>query len=188
MTETTHVQPSATTTRAWRLTARARRTALTIHIASSVGLLGSTAALLLLALTATGTDDPAFAASIYRLMSSFSLVFGIPLSFAALLSGILLGAGTRWGVLRYWWTTAKLLLIVGVIFNGALNSGPSVDALRHGAGSEPRLVIAAALSVTMLLIATTLSTFKPGGRRRAPASRRRRTRAAAGRPSRTSSH
>ena len=27
----------------------------------------------------------------------FSLVFGIPLSFAALLTGVALGIGTRWG-------------------------------------------------------------------------------------------
>ncbi len=134
-----------------------------------MGLLGATAATLLLAMSAAATDDAAFAHSIYRLMALQAAVFGIPLSMLALLSGVALGLGTHWGVLQHWWTTAKLALILGVIVNGALMIGPAVDELRHGppdAGTELRLVLAAALSLAFLLTATTLSVFKPGGRRR----------------------
>lgn len=147
-----------------RLSRRARLTLTTIHVVGSVGLLGATASTLLLALAAASSDDPAFAQSAYRLMSLQSAAFGIPLSFLSLLTGIALGLWTSWGVLRHWWTTAKLALLVGVILNGALNIGPSVDALRHGGGSEPRLIGAAALSVSMLAAATALSVFKPRGR------------------------
>jgi hypothetical protein len=38
----------------------------------------------------------------------FSLVFGIPLSFGALLTGLALGLGTRWGVFTYPWVVGKL--------------------------------------------------------------------------------
>jgi hypothetical protein len=36
------------------------------------------------------------------------LVFGIPLSFGALITGVLLGLGTKWGVFRYPWVTTTL--------------------------------------------------------------------------------
>jgi hypothetical protein len=153
----------------WRLGARARRTVLTFHIVSGVGLLGATSATLLLAIQAAATGDAAFADSIYRLMSVNSAVFGIPLSFLSLFSGILLGLGTGWGVLRHWWTTLKLILILGVILNGSLLIGPTVDDLRGDpmvAGTQTRAVFAAALSAAMLLTATALSVFKPGGRLR----------------------
>jgi Predicted integral membrane protein (DUF2269) len=153
-----------------KLSPRSRKTLTTVHVAGSVGLLGATASTLLLALAAAATADPEHAQSAYRLMSLQSAVFGIPLSFLSLLSGIALGLGTHWGVLKHWWVTGKLLLIVGVILNGALDIGPSVDALRDGGGAELQPVLAAALSVLMLVAATGLSVFKPGRRRRAQAS------------------
>jgi len=162
-----------------RLRRRARQTLTTIHVVSSVGLLGATAATLVLAVSAAATADAAFAHSIYRLMSLQSAVFGIPLSVVALLTGVALGLGTLWGVVQHWWTTAKLALILAVMLDGALMIGPSVDDLRHGAasaGTETRLVVAAAHSLAMLVTATTLSVFKPGGRMR-----RRRARPAADR-------
>jgi uncharacterized membrane protein len=164
-----------TITRPRRLSRRARQTLLAIHVVGSVGLLGATASMLVLALSAAGSGDAASAHATYDLMNLQSLVFGIPLSFLSLISGVVIGLGTNWGILRHWWITAKLLLIVGVIVNGALGIGPAVDELRHGAGAgtETRLVAAAALSVAMLLTATTLSVFKPGGRLRGRAARRR---------------
>ena len=64
----------------------------------------------------------------------FSTFFGIPLSLGALLTGIGLGLGTKWGVLRYPWTTAKLILILTVILMGAFILGPSVEQMRDGSG------------------------------------------------------
>jgi hypothetical protein len=96
----------------------------------------------------------------------FSFIFGIPLSFAALLSGLALGWGTKWGVLRHAWTTIKLGLIVSVILVGALVIGPSEGAMTDGdGGRETVLVVAPAYQVLALLLATGLSVYKP--RRRA---------------------
>jgi uncharacterized membrane protein YdjX (TVP38/TMEM64 family) len=140
-----------------------------IHIVAGVGLLGTTAATLLLAVSAATSDDPAFADAVYRLMSLQIAVFGIPLSMLTLLSGIVVGLGSHWGVLKHRWTAAKLVLILGVVVNGALMIGPGVAELQDdpsAAGTQSRLVFAAALSVAMLLTATTLSVFKPSGRLR----------------------
>jgi hypothetical protein len=47
----------------------------------------------------------------YELLALFTVLFGIPLSFISLLSGIVLGVGTKWGILRYAWVTTKLLSV-----------------------------------------------------------------------------
>jgi hypothetical protein len=146
---------------------RLRKTVMTIHIVASVGLLGSVATLLLFAILAATTDDADLASSAYQLMQAETIAFGIPLSFASLLSGIALGLGTRWGVLRYWWTTLKLSAIVAVILLGALVIGPAIEAMRDDpdAGTEWRIVMAASLDVVLLGTSAALSVFKPGGQR-----------------------
>jgi hypothetical protein len=135
-----------------------RKPLLFVHVTASVGLLGATSSSLLLALVADGDRD------VYELISLQSAVFGIPLTFIALLTGIALGAATKWGTLRYWWTTLKLGLLVGVILNGMLNIGPTTAQLADGEGSSTRLILTAALSVTMLAVSVGLSVYKPGGR------------------------
>jgi hypothetical protein len=148
----------------------ARKPLLAVHIISSVGLLGSTSASLLLAITAATTDDETLADATYELMATAGMVFGIPLSFLALISGILLGLRGRWGVLRYRWTAIKLGLNVGVIVCGALLVGPGVEARLDGDGSAWGLAAAVGANVTMLVAATVVSVFRPRGllRRRRP--------------------
>lgn len=137
-----------------------------IHVVASVGLLGATASSLLLALVAATTGDADFAQSAYRLIAKQSLAFGIPLSFIALASGLALGAATKWGVVRYRWTTAKLVLLVAVILNGALAIGPTTEARIDAAGSEWALAAVISATVLMLLSSVVLSVLKPGGRLR----------------------
>ena len=124
----------------------------------------SHAATLLLAVIAATTADSGLAHSAYELMSAQSLVFGIPLSFLSLATGIALGPASKWGVIRYWWTTLKLGLIVLVILNGALNIGRMTEQRLDGGGSEWALVVVVSASVAMLLTSIALSVFKPGGR------------------------
>jgi hypothetical protein len=141
-----------------RLSPSLRRAVLTTHIVMSVGLLGDCAVLLATAIRAAATSDPQLSASAYELMSMFSFVFGIPLSFASLLTGLALGLGTKWGVLRHGWVTAKLL----VILVGAFVIGPSEAAMADGEGGrETVLIVAAAYDVLALSLATGLSVYKP---------------------------
>jgi hypothetical protein len=145
---------------------RARRAALTAHIVVSVGLLGDSAGFLAIAVRAAATANTDLARSSYELLKMFSLVFGIPLSFAALATGLVLGLGTKWGVFRYPWVTAKLLLIVSVIVVGAFVLGPAVDEMRAAGGNaEARLIAGAAYDVLALTLATSLGVYKPGRRR-----------------------
>jgi uncharacterized membrane protein len=142
-----------------------RRAVLTVHIIASVGLLGDCAGILAINVRAATTTDPALAASSYELLEMFSIVFGIPLSLASLGTGVLLGLGTKWGVLRHRWVTAKLLVILSVILAGALIIGPATAAMRDGGGAEATLILACAYDVLALSLATGLSVFKPGRHR-----------------------
>ena len=143
-----------------------RRAVLTVHIAASVGLLGDCAGIVAINVRAATTGDPALAAASYELLEMFSIVFGIPLSFASLGTGLALGLGSKWGVLRYRWVTGKLVLNISVILVGALVIGPANAAMVDGrGGAEATLIAAGAYDVLALLLATGLSVFKPGRRR-----------------------
>ena len=163
-----------------RLRPAARRALLTVHIVAGVGLLGDVAAVLAVNLRAATTGDEAFAAASYELLAMFTVVFGIPLSFTALASGILLGLSSTWGVVRYAWVATKLALLVGVILVGSLVLGPGTEAMRTGdGGAEARLIAGSAYDVVALTLATGLSVFKP---RRRPTRWRRAARASRGSP------
>lgn len=139
---------------------------LTIHIVVAVGLLGDSAGFLAIAIRAALTDDPQLAESSYELLRMFSFMFGIPLSFATLITGIGLGLTSRWGVLRYPWTIGKLLLVVSVILVGALVIDGALDELQSGGDGDAELVMAAAWDVVALATATALAVYKPGQRLR----------------------
>ena len=161
----------ASDTRTSRTSVRdARKALLTLHIVTAVGLLGSVAGLLVAATRAATRHDVAEAHAIYELMAILPFTVGIPLSFLALGTGTLLGLTSRWGVLRHWWVSAKLALLVATILLGALVVGPTVDTLADGTAPAAvdrtgawRLVVVLATQLTMLLAAVVLAVFRPRG-------------------------
>jgi len=145
------------------LSRRARNALLTAHIMISVGLLGDSAGFLAVAIRAARVGSAAVMVEMVRVLKMFAWTFGVPLSFGALLSGLTLALGTRWGVFRYPWVITKLLLIVSVILAGALIIRPALAAtLQRGVDTTSRLITAAAYDVLALAVATTLAVFKPG--------------------------
>ena len=114
------------------LSRRARNALLTAHIMISVGLLGDSAGFLAVALRAARAASAALMVEMVKVLSMFAWTFGVPLSFGALLSGVALGLGNRWGVFRYPWVTAKLLLIVSVILVGALVLATALAVFKPG--------------------------------------------------------
>jgi len=151
-----------------RLSPFLRKLVLTAHIIVSVGLLGDSAGYLAVAIRGAITSDPEIARASWEMLWMFAFLFGVPLSFLALLTGLLLGLGTGWGVFRYPWVTTKLVLILSVIAVGALVLSGGMIAMRNGqGGAEGRLIAGAAYDVIALIVAATLAVFKPGGRWRA---------------------
>jgi hypothetical protein len=140
-----------------------RHALLTAHIVMSVGLLGDSAGYLAVAVRTSTIDDPSLVHDAAKTLNMFSLVFGIPLSFGALFTGIALGIGTRWGVFRYPWVTTKLALIVSVLLVGGLVLQPASSRLLDGeTGATGPLIAGATYDVVALTLATGLAVYKPG--------------------------
>ena len=159
------LMPEPTTARRRFLPQRVRLAVLTAHIMISVGLLGDSAGFLAVAIRAARTQDPAAAIEQVKVLNMFSIVFGIPLSIGAIVTGVILGLGTKWGIFRYPWVTFKLLLILSVMLVGGLFIGPAQALiLERGGHAFDQLIAAAAYDVIALAIATGLSVFKPGAR------------------------
>jgi uncharacterized membrane protein SirB2 len=135
---------------------------LTAHVAISVGLLGDSAAFLAVAIRRAISDDATFRDAAQQLLNMFALMFGIPLSFLALLTGITLTLVTRWSLFRYPWTIAKLGLIVSVILVGAFVLRPVLAGSSQL--SDGQLIAGAAWDVAALAVAVGLAVFKPGHR------------------------
>ncbi len=144
-----------------QLSRRWRNTVLSLHIAASVALLGDSAAFLAISIRARGLPADEAHAS-YEILNVLSLTFGIPLSFVALGTGIALGVGSRWGVLRHPWVIMKLVLLLSVLAVGGLVLSPAEEAARDGTGGSTGLIAGATWDVAALATATALSVFKPG--------------------------
>ncbi|MDQ4134325.1 MAG: DUF2269 domain-containing protein [Actinomycetota bacterium] len=155
--------PSAPATRGGRrLSPPARKLVLCLHVVASVGLLGLSAAMLALGLAATGGDGEARGA-LYRAMEVLSGTVLPPAAVVALLSGVVLSLGTRWGLLKHRWIVVKLALTVAVILVGALVFGPAVERAAAGAPPAATLTVFGGANLLMLVVATAVSVYKPWG-------------------------
>lgn len=163
--------------RGWRLSPTWRKAVLTLHVVASVALIGATASVMILAARAASAGS-AEAQALYQSAGVLAFALAIPFSMASLASGALLGFGTPWGILRYYWVVAKIALLLAIILIGALGVGPSLQDLADraadgGAGAALgsgrwRLALFGAANLLFALAAAVFSVFKPWGRIRSP--------------------
>jgi hypothetical protein len=62
--------------------------------------------------TALGTNDDGIRALCYRALELFAVWPLIATSLVCLASGVVLGLGTKYGLVRYWWVAIKLVMNV----------------------------------------------------------------------------
>jgi hypothetical protein len=153
-----------------------------MHVVFSVGWLGSVVPYLALAIAGLTTQDFQTQRAAYLSMQFIGWYVIVPLSIAALASGLVQALSTQWGLARYWWVLAKLLLtIVGVVILLVHMREVSSAArlLKEQTLSSPSFrpeLIHAGGGLLVLVAVTVLSVFKPWGmtsygRRRASQSR-----------------
>jgi hypothetical protein len=164
--------------RPWRLHGGARRATLVTHVLSSVGWIGIDIALLVLAVTGLTSDDPLTVAACYQAMGVFVLPTVVPAALVCLASGVLLGMGSRYGLVRYWWVVVKLVInvVLTVLVLVLLRPGLGVVADAGRAADLDTLaelgvgmVFPPAVSIAALTVATVLAFTKPWGRIRSEA-------------------
>ncbi|MGW2624894.1 hypothetical protein [Micromonospora taraxaci] len=152
-----------------RIPPTARKALLTLHLVTSLGWLGADLVLLTLGIAVQRGADPAV---FYPVGAVVGTVLFAPLSVLVWLIGVVSAVLTPWGLLRYRWVLVKLVITTVMVGLVLFLLTPN---LRHagtlGAALPARdradLVIAPAVSTTLMIITTVLSTYKPWGRRQA---------------------
>jgi uncharacterized membrane protein len=157
-----------------RLSGRLRKTILVLHIVAGGSWFGLDVAMAVLVFTAISTDAAAVRA---HTLQSLKLVTVWPMLSAALLSlitGVLLGVGSKYGLVRYWWVAIKLGLnlilatLVVTALRGEVDSAVDLGRqLALGADAEwdfGNMLYPPIVSPTALTAAFLLSVFKPWGR------------------------
>ncbi|WP_189223183.1 DUF2269 family protein [Saccharothrix coeruleofusca] len=161
-----------------KLTPGVRKSVLLLHVVSSVGWLGVTVGNLVLAIAALATDAPGDQHAAYRVMALLGDAVVLPAALAALVSGLLLSVGTQWGLVRYRWVLAKLLLTSVAVVATLFSLRPTLHTARDavvatGDGvladvgdTGVSVVAACSVSLAFYVANTALSVFKPWGRTR----------------------
>ncbi len=166
-----------TTTR--KLSGRARKAVLLVHVLSAAAWLGIDLALGILVVVALSTKDANTAGIAIQAVDMFAIWPMLGASVVCMVSGVVLGLGSKYGLVRYWWVATKLVLNVGMTVLIAFSLRPGVqEAARIGArmlAGDPAAVVPPGMlypvvvAPTLLLSAYVLSVFKPWGRIRRPA-------------------
>ncbi|WP_199435442.1 hypothetical protein [Qaidamihabitans albus] len=164
------------TRRPFRLGGRARKAFLVVHIMSAGLWFGVDIALGISLATAMLTDAPQVAGVALQAIDVFAIwpMFGA--SLLCLISGVVLGLGSKYGLLRYWWVAVKFGINVAMstlIFfalrpgvDEAATIGERLLAGDPTAAVPSDLIFPVVVAPTLLITAYVLSTFKPWGRTR----------------------
>ncbi|WP_434445104.1 hypothetical protein [Lentzea sp. E54] len=171
-----------TTTR--KLSGPARKGVLLMHILSAAAWLGIDLALGILVVVALSTEDVGTAGVAIQAIGLFAIWPMLGASVVCMISGVVLGLGSKYGLVRYWWVAIKLVLNVGMSLLIAFSLRPGVEeAARIGermlagdpaAVAPSDMMYPVVVAPTLLLIAYFLSVFKPWGRIRRSAEPARR--------------
>src|SRR5215210_2917511 len=91
---------------------RLRKFALAAHIALSVGWIGAVAGYVALDLAAATSQNAKTLRGCYLAMELIAWYVIVPLALAALLTGLVMSLGTRWGLFRHYWVLISLVLTI----------------------------------------------------------------------------
>src|SRR5215207_3631828 len=168
--------------RPWRLGTRMRKGVLIVHIVSAGVWIGIDVVMAVFIFTALLANDDNTKALCFRALELFAVWPLLTAGLLCLATGILLGLGSRYGLVRYWWVATKLALnlVLSTLVLVALRPGvvELADEGRRWEDGEPAslatgtLVFPPIVSTTAVLVAMVLSIFKPWGRLRRSRSER----------------
>ena len=156
------------------LSPSARKLTLTAHITSSVGWLGAIIGFLAIAIAGVTSVDHGFVRAAARTMETIGWFVLVPLAVASLLTGLLQGLGSAWGVFRHYWVVAKLAInlfatVVLLLYMQTLGTAADVAARPRLSAADlellqsPSPVLHGALALALLVVATILAVYKPRG-------------------------
>jgi hypothetical protein len=166
-----------------------RKFVLVTHVTASVGWLGAVIGSMALAVIALTSQDAQVVRAVYLLLELTGWFVLVPLSLASLLTGLVQSLAGAWGLLDHYWVLAKLLMnlfATGVLllymqtltyFAGVV-ADPNLSSSDLLGMRDPSPIVHAAAAFLLLLVATTLSVYKPRGMTRHGQRKQQRSRAA----------
>lgn len=147
-----------------------RKALLTAHVVTSVGWIGAVAAFLALNIAGLTSSDPALSRAMFRAMDVAGLFVIVPASLASVVTGVLQGLWTPWGIVRHRWVLTKLVASLVATILLLLHQFTAVrEAAARAEHGIPvgqigtQLVLDASAAIAVLLFATILSIYKPWG-------------------------
>ncbi|NJP93109.1 hypothetical protein HCN51_27290 [Nonomuraea sp. FMUSA5-5] len=165
-----------------RLSRGWRRATLVVHVISAGAWIGIDVIMAVLVLAGWFAADVNARSLAYRALAEFVIWPMLGSALVCLVTGVVLGAGTTWGLVRYWWVAVKLalnlalcILIVVLLMPGMDAVGSYGERLLTGTPSSTvveRLFFPPAVSLSSLSFATILAVWKPWGRLRLRTARR----------------
>jgi hypothetical protein len=150
---------------------RLRKFALVAHVAISVGWLGAVVVFLALAIVGMTAREPLLVRGAYVAMEAAAWSVLVPLALGSLVTGVIEGLDTTWGLFQHYWVLIKLVLTVFstvILFMymetfhvmARVARNPSAD-LR--VVQDPSPALHSTLAIVVLLVTTVLAIYKPRG-------------------------
>ncbi|HEY8454798.1 MAG TPA: hypothetical protein VIL34_04340 [Actinopolymorphaceae bacterium] len=151
-----------------------RKATLVVHIVAAGSWIGIDVIVAVLVLTGWFGTDVTLRSLAYQALATFVVWPMFTAGLVCLVTGLVLGVGTTWGLLRYWWVAVKLVLtiVLCTLILVLLQPGMA-DVAAYGqellAGDpDParvsRMFFPPAVSLSTLSLATALAVVKPWGR------------------------
>lgn len=151
-----------------------RKFALTLHVTASVGWIGGVMAYLALVIAAMTTQEDQTLRAVWIAMNLIGWFAIVPLSLVALLTGIIMSLGTKWGLFQHYWVVISLALTLFAtviliqhmqsvsVFAGVADdmNSANIGTLRGGLQSE---LLHAGIGLLILLVIQVLNVYKPRG-------------------------
>lgn len=157
-----------------RLRPGVRKAVLVLHLLGVGAWLGIDVVVGIMAAVGAGSGDPDARGMALQVIGTY---LGGPMLAAALIvlaTGLVLGWGTKWGLVRFWWVVVKLVvnlvlvaLILFVLMPGMGEVrviGEILAETGRLSGDVSDLRFPPAVSLTALTVAVVLSVYKPWGR------------------------
>ena len=161
----------------WRLRGRTRKTVLILHILSAGTWFGVDVIVAVLVLTGWLSGSSSARGLAYQALGTFVVWPMLTAGLVSLVTGVILGLGSKYGLIRYWWVAVKLVLnvVLCTLILVALQPGLG-DVAQYGrdlaAGTATterdmsNLFFPPVVSLSALTLATVLAVAKPWGRLR----------------------
>lgn len=147
-----------------------RKFALAAHLTVSIGWIGALLAYLGLSLAAVNSDDVQTMRGAWVAMEVTGWYVIVPLAVASLITGLVMGLGTRWGLFRHYWVIFSLALtsfsVAVLVFHM-----PTVSSIADVARDADRVQLESlggdfahpAIGLAVLLAILVLNVYKPRG-------------------------